>query len=154
MTFLKSSCPALVKDAWKSVRLGSTTYPVYAQNVFPERSALGCGEQCIWKISMNKKAGSHPFHAKWWEFWRRAVLAASMFSSRCLGCSFNVDKLQIVCVHVCCYWGKWFVVGDRQINIHIPPFLLDLKFWEFPKIQLAGFKKRLQDLMSVWLKSQ
>lgn len=122
MTFLKSSCPDLIKDAWKSIRLRSTTYPMYAQNVFPEGWALGCGEQCIWKISMSEAAESHPFLAECWEFWRRAVLAASTFSSCCLGCSFNV--------------------ADEEI--HILPFLLGLKFCKFQKIQLAGFKMRLQ----------
>lgn len=115
MTFLKSSCSALIKDAWKSVRLRSTTYLMYAQYAFPEGSALGCGEQCIWKISMNKEAESHPFHAKCWEFWRRAVLAVSTFPSCCLGCSFNVDKV-CVCVHMCCYSGTWLMVGDRQMS--------------------------------------
>lgn len=66
--FSEEFLPSSNRSCWKSVRLRSPTYPVNAQTVFPGGSALGCGEQSTWRISMSKEAESHPCHAECWEF--------------------------------------------------------------------------------------
>lgn len=111
--------------------LGICQVEVHIPHICTEGSALGCEDQWIWKISMNKEAESHPFHAKCWEFWRRPVLAASTFPSCCLGCCFNVDK---ACASTCAVTqahGLWLET-DRWANTH-PSLPVGFEILRIPK---------------------
>lgn len=125
MTFLKSSCPTLIKDAWESVRLRST-YPIYAQK----------GQ--LWVVGTNG-SGRFPWTRK-----LRAILsmqsagsseggqyAASTFPSCCLGCCFNVDKACAVTCAVTQAHGLWLET-DRWANTH-PSLPVGFEILRIPK---------------------